>query len=90
MARLLANGEIKLTLLNKIIIYLQTYKKYSCVATVNINTDHKTTNISKEYRFTIFESHTDQLKEITDKYKFGDGIWWSSVLSSVIIDIKDA
>lgn len=58
--------------------------------TVYINTDQKTTNISKKYRFTIFESHTDQLKEITDKYKFGDGIWWNSVLSSVIIDIKEA
>ncbi|CEK09636.1 hypothetical protein [Legionella hackeliae] len=58
--------------------------------TVNINTDHEKTNISKKYRFTIFESHTDQLKEITDKYKFGDGIWWSSGLASVILDIKEA
>lgn len=58
--------------------------------TVNINTDNNIANISKEYRFTIFESHTAQLKEITDKYKFGDGIWWNSGLSSVMIDIKEA
>lgn len=58
--------------------------------TVNIDTDNETANISKEYRFTIFESHTAQLKEITDKYKFGDGIWWNSNLSNVIIDIKEA
>ncbi|KTD15962.1 hypothetical protein [Legionella israelensis] len=58
--------------------------------TVNINTDYKSADISKDYRFTIFESHTAQLKEITDKYKFGDGIWWNSALSNVIIDIKEA
>ncbi|PJD92923.1 MAG: hypothetical protein CK424_04980 [Legionella sp.] len=58
--------------------------------TVNINTDYKIANISKEYRFTIFESHTAQLKEITDRYKFGDGIGWNSGLSNVMIDIKEA
>lgn len=57
---------------------------------VNIKTDCKKADISKEYRFTIFESHTAQLKEITNKYKFGDGIWWNSALTNEIIDIKEA
>lgn len=57
---------------------------------VNITTDNETANISQEYRFTIFESHTAQLKEITARYKFGDGIWWNSGLSVVMIDIKES
>lgn len=59
--------------------------------TVNISTDQEKANISKKYRFTVFESHTDQLKAITEHYKFGGGIWWDpNIPTNVILDIKEA
>ena len=42
--------------------------------TVNILTDHASANTSKSFRFTIFESHTEQLKLIVDRYKYGEDI----------------
>ncbi|VEB39313.1 Uncharacterised protein [Legionella sainthelensi] len=59
--------------------------------TVKITTDNNKANISKNYRLTIFESHSAQLKEITDNYKYGDGIWWNSNFppKSIILDIKE-
>ena len=59
--------------------------------TVKITTDLEKANISKKYRFTVFESHTDQLKAITEHYKFGGGIWWDpNIPTNVILDIKEA
>ncbi|HKI55092.1 MAG TPA: hypothetical protein VJ987_13275 [Anaerolineales bacterium] len=59
--------------------------------TVNVTTDQKKANISKTYRFTVFESHTGQLKAITEQYKFGGGIWWDpNIPVSVILDIQEA
>jgi len=59
--------------------------------TVNITTDQDKANISKKYRFTVFESHTGQLKAITDHFKFGAGIWWEpNIPTQVIIEMKEA
>ena len=60
--------------------------------TIRIKTDQKSANISKSFRFTIFESHCEQLREVTDSYKYGTGIWWDSdkILNSVIIDVSEA
>ena len=59
--------------------------------TVNVNTDQEKANISKTYRFTVFESHTDQLKAITEHFKYGGGIWWDpNIPTSVILEIKEA
>lgn len=58
---------------------------------VNISTDQKKADVSKSYRFTIFESHSDRLKEIKKHYKFGGGIWWDpNMPTNVIVDIKEA
>ena len=58
---------------------------------VNITTDQEKVNISKKYRFTVFESHADQLKAIEEHYKYGGGIWWDpSIPTSVILDVKEA
>ena len=59
--------------------------------TVNVTTDQEKANISKTYRFTIFESHTGQLKAITEHFKYGGGIWWDpNIPVSAILDIKEA
>lgn len=60
--------------------------------TVNILTDQESANISKSFRFTVFESHSDQLKAITEQFKYGGGIWWDpkDIRTGVIIDIKEA
>jgi hypothetical protein len=58
---------------------------------INVTTDQEKANISKTYRFTVFESHTDQLKAITEHFKYGGGIWWDpNIPVSVILEIKEA
>ncbi len=59
---------------------------------VNITTDTENANISKEYRFTIFESHTDRLKMITDYYKLGGGIWYepTKVQQGILLPVSEA
>jgi hypothetical protein len=59
--------------------------------TVTITTDRTEADFTKKYRFTIFESHEEQLKEITKHYKFGGGIWWNpNIQTSVILELKDS
>ena len=59
--------------------------------TVNVTTDKEKANISKTFRFTVFESHTEQLKEITEHFKYGGGIWWDpNIPVSAIFEIKEA
>lgn len=58
---------------------------------VNIIADQDTANVTKTYRFTIFESHEEQLKAITEHFKFGGGIWWDpKIQTNVILEIKEA
>jgi len=59
---------------------------------VNVKTTNDIANISKKYRLTIFESHTEQLMAITEHYKLGGGIWWNPerVPTSVILPITEA
>ncbi len=57
---------------------------------VNVITDHASANVTKKYRFTIFESHEKQLKIITDYFKFGGGIWWNPpIQTNVILELKE-
>lgn len=61
--------------------------------TVNIFTDIERANVKKIYRFVIFESQTEALKEIKNHFKFGAGVWWeapnvSSTLSVPIHEMK--
>ncbi len=59
---------------------------------VNVTTSKDFASISKEFRFTIFETHTEQLKTITEHYKLGGGIWWNPerVQTSVVLPISEA
>lgn len=58
---------------------------------VNVTTDQEKAKVTKEFRFTIFESHTEQLKAITEQYKYGGGIWWDpNIATNVIIELKEA
>lgn len=58
---------------------------------INIITNNNAANIEKKYRFTIFESHEEQLKVITEHFKYGGGIWWNpQIQTNVIIEIKEA
>ncbi|MDU9410277.1 hypothetical protein RTH74_21965 [Pseudomonas sp. zfem001] len=58
---------------------------------VNVTTDKNEANVLKNYRFTVFESHEEQLKEITQHYKYGGGIWWDpNIQTNVILDVKEA
>ena len=58
---------------------------------VNIIADQDAANVTKTYRFTLFESHEEQLKAITEHFKFGGGIWWDlKIQTNVILEIKEA
>ena len=60
--------------------------------TIKIQTDQTLADLSNSYRFTLFESHTEQLREIVQYFKYGGGVWWDpkGVQSAVIVDIKEA
>jgi len=57
-----------------------------------VKTANDIANVTKEYRFTIFETHTEQLKAITEHFKLGGGIWFdpSRLPQSVILPITEA
>lgn len=59
---------------------------------INVSTKDNIANTSKIYRFTIFETDEEQLKAITQRYKFGEGIWWDStpVRSNILLPISEA
>ena len=59
---------------------------------IDVKTSNDVANISKEYRFTVFESHTERLKVITEYYKLGGGIWYdpTKLQTSVILPISEA
>lgn len=59
--------------------------------TINISTNQDSANISKKYRFTVFDAHAEQLKEITGQFKFGGGVWWTPNMPiNISLDIKEA
>jgi len=59
---------------------------------ISVVTNDHLADISKEYRFTMFESHEEQLVAITEHYKLGGGIWWDPerVQTTVILPITEA
>lgn len=59
---------------------------------IDVKTSNDVANISKEYRFTVFESHTERLKAITEYYKLGGGVWYdpTKLQTSVILPISEA
>lgn len=70
----------------------QIWKSGEYLMKVNVVTNKHIADISKAYRFTVFESHAEQLAAITEHYKFGGGIWWNPqrVQASVILQITEA
>jgi len=60
--------------------------------TIDVITDQSSSNLSKTFRFTIFEVHTDQMKLIVDRYKYGEDILYPALLDNIpeaILDIKE-
>lgn len=58
---------------------------------ITITTDSKSSDISKNYRFTLFESHTETLSSIKEYFKYGGGIYWNpNTQTSVILEVKEA
>ena len=45
---------------------------------ISVITSNGRANISKHYRFTLFESDSIELSKVKDDYKYGDGINWDS------------
>jgi hypothetical protein len=57
---------------------------------INIITDNQSVNITKNYRFTIFESHEETLNLIKDFYKYGGSLYWNpDVNHSIHIDVLE-
>ena len=46
------------------------------VMQVWVDTEPKEASVRKSYRFTLFESDSEDLVEYKDHYKYGDGIYY--------------
>lgn len=48
-------------------------------------------NCSKNFDFTIFESESEELRAVSDHYKYGSGIFWNraDVLTSLLFTIRE-
>lgn len=73
------------------------YEKHFCWTpgeysmSINVSTDNEPANISKNYRFTIFESQTKTLEAIKEHIKYGGGLWWNpNIQTSVILVVVEA
>lgn len=57
---------------------------------INVITDNPSTNITKIYRFTVFESHEEMLNSVKDYYKYGGGLYWNpNINTSVSIEVTE-
>ena len=45
---------------------------------ITINTKPESAHLQKNYRFTLFESDSNELSKAKEDYRFGDGIYWDS------------
>ena len=45
--------------------------------TLQVSTDGSSSTYSRKYRFTLYESDTDELRSYVDSYKFGAGIFYT-------------
>ena len=45
---------------------------------VNVQTSSNKLVINKDYRFTLFESDSEELSKAKEDFKYGDGIYWDS------------
>ena len=58
---------------------------------IKVITDNEKTDIEKVYSFTLFEYYEQELRKITEEYKYGDGIFWdSNTPKSVVLNIHEA
>lgn len=58
---------------------------------VNVITDSKSADVTKTYRFTIFESHTETLSVIKEYFKYGGGLYWNpKIQTSIILEVSEA
>jgi hypothetical protein len=58
---------------------------------ISIDAVPKKAGLQKNYRFTLFESDSNELAKSFDEYKFGDGLYWSSDRpKGVLVEIVEA
>jgi hypothetical protein len=67
------------------------WKAGEYLMSINIITDKQSANITKNFRFTIFESHEETLNSIKDYYKYGGSLYWNPDVNNTIhIDVFEA
>jgi hypothetical protein len=76
---------------------LQFFEKMFCWKageynmSINVVTDSKSADITKKYRFTVFESHTETLASIKEHFKYGGGLYWTpKIQRSAILEVAEA
>lgn len=59
--------------------------------TISLIASNSSANLSKAYRFTLFESDSHDLSQAQEAFKYGDGINWDSgKYLGVIVELKEA
>lgn len=58
---------------------------------ISVYTSIKNANITKRYRFTLFESDSAELSKVREEYKYGDDINWNSGKHpGIVIQLSEA
>lgn len=58
---------------------------------IDVDTEPQKTKVVKSYRFTLFESDSEELCKFKDDYKYGDGIYWNSDKHpGIIVELREA
>jgi len=58
---------------------------------ISVDTEPTRVCVEKKYRFTLFESNSEELSKFREDYKFGDGIYFQSGKhSGVVVQISEA
>ena len=57
--------------------------EYAVEISVKCNDERQ--NVSRSFRFTLFESDSDELRGYVDKYKYGEGVYYASEINVGII-----
>jgi hypothetical protein len=55
-----------------------------------VETDRKDTNLTRQYLFSLFESESEELRDYSNGYKHGAGVYWvSTAQPGLIVPVRE-
>lgn len=61
------------------------------IMNIDLVTSKNEANVTKKFRFIIYEAQTKQLRAVTDMYKVGGGLYWnpSNIQQNIILEVTE-